>query len=185
MSTYRLHKLFEPASVAVVGASPRDGALGGVVLRALQQGGYKGALTAINPKHDHVLGVPCVASLDRLGVAPDLVIVTTPAHAVAGVIDDAVRADAQAAIVSRMAGVALATVHVYPGVDHAFCRAGGEHYDATDAALAGQRGARHEPARADGRHAAGRKWRVGCARARGGAARGGRERQCRADACAR
>ncbi len=99
MSTYRLHKLFEPASVAVVGASPRDGALGGVVLRALQQGGYKGALTAINPKHDHVLGVPCVASLDRLGVAPDLVIVTTPAHAVAGVIDDAVRADAQAAIV--------------------------------------------------------------------------------------
>jgi len=99
MSTYRLHKLFEPASVAVVGASPRHGALGGVVLRALQQGGYTGTLTAVNPKHDRVLGVPCVASLGRLGAGPDLVIVTTPPHAVAGVIEDAIRASAQTAIV--------------------------------------------------------------------------------------
>jgi carboxymethylenebutenolidase len=29
-----------------------------------------------------------------------------------------------------MAGVPLAHVHVYPGVDHAFCRVGGDHYDA-------------------------------------------------------
>ena len=99
MSIYRLDKLFEPASVAVVGASPRVGSLGGVVLQGLQQGGFKGTLHAINPKHDSVLGVDCRSSLSDLGVALDLVIVTTPAHAVAQVIDDAVLIGAQTAIV--------------------------------------------------------------------------------------
>jgi carboxymethylenebutenolidase len=53
--------------------------------------------------------------------------------------DKFVPPDARAAIVSRMAGVGLATVHVYPGVDHAFCRKGGEHYDATACDLANGR----------------------------------------------
>ncbi len=99
MSTYRLDKLFDPASVAVVGASPRAGSLGGIVLRGLQQSGYKGGLHAINPKHDVVSGTPCLASLGKLPTAPDLIIVTTPAHAVAGVIDDAIKNRAQTAIV--------------------------------------------------------------------------------------
>jgi acetyltransferase len=99
MSTYRLDKLFEPASVAVVGASSRAGSLGGIVLCGLQQGGYKGALHAINPKHDRVLGINCHASLGNLAIAPDLVIVTTPAHAVSEVIADAARIGAQTAIV--------------------------------------------------------------------------------------
>jgi acetyltransferase len=99
MSTYRLNKLFEPASVAVVGASARAGSLGGVVLRGLQQGGYKGTLHAINPKHDTVLGVACHASLSDLSVAPDLVIITTPAHSVAAVIDAAASIGAQTVIV--------------------------------------------------------------------------------------
>jgi acetyltransferase len=99
MSTYRLDKLFDPLSVVVVGASPRAGSLGGIVLSGLQQGGYKGVLQAINPKHDAVFGVPCHASLAALATAPDLVIVTTPAHAVPGVIDDAIRIGAQTAIV--------------------------------------------------------------------------------------
>lgn len=81
MSTYRLDILFNPASVAVVGASPRVGSLGGVELRCLQQGGYKGTLQAVSPKHESVLGVPYLGSLKALGAAPDLVIVTIPAHA--------------------------------------------------------------------------------------------------------
>jgi len=35
-----------------------------------------------------------------------------------------------------LAPIALATVHVYPGQDHAFARKGGEHYDAAAAKLA-------------------------------------------------
>jgi carboxymethylenebutenolidase len=46
---------------------------------------------------------------------------------------------AQAAIREGLAGQPLATIHTYAGRDHAFARVGGEHYDAADAALAGQR----------------------------------------------
>lgn len=46
---------------------------------------------------------------------------------------------AQAAIREGLAGQPLATLHSYPGRDHAFARVGGEHYHAADAALAGER----------------------------------------------
>lgn len=46
---------------------------------------------------------------------------------------------AQAAIREGLAGQPLATLHSYPGRDHAFARVGGEHYHAADASLAGER----------------------------------------------
>lgn len=99
MSTYRLEKLLAPLSVAVVGASPREGSLGGVVLRCLQNGGYKGALHAVNPKHRTVYGTPCVASLRDLPAPVDLVVVAAPLAAVGSVIDDATARGCQIAII--------------------------------------------------------------------------------------
>ena len=46
---------------------------------------------------------------------------------------------AQAAIRDGLSGQPLATLHSYPGRDHAFARVGGEHYHAGDATLAGER----------------------------------------------
>lgn len=46
---------------------------------------------------------------------------------------------AQAAIREGLADQPLATLHAYPGRDHAFARVGGDHYHAADAALAGER----------------------------------------------
>jgi carboxymethylenebutenolidase len=42
-------------------------------------------------------------------------------------------------IITGMAGVKTASVHVYAGVDHAFARVGGEHFDAAAADLANER----------------------------------------------
>ena len=50
--------------------------------------------------------------------------------------DQFVPKPAQAQIKSALAGHARVTIHSYPGRDHAFARPGGEHYDASDAALA-------------------------------------------------
>jgi carboxymethylenebutenolidase len=46
---------------------------------------------------------------------------------------------AQAKIVETLTGKSGVTIHTYPGRDHAFAREGGDHYDAGDAATAGQR----------------------------------------------
>ncbi|MEJ7138128.1 dienelactone hydrolase family protein [Amphibiibacter pelophylacis] len=47
--------------------------------------------------------------------------------------------EAREAIVKAFAGHAQVTTQVYPGVDHAFARPAGEHYDAAAATLANQR----------------------------------------------
>jgi carboxymethylenebutenolidase len=53
--------------------------------------------------------------------------------------DGFVSKDAQAAIHAGLAGVAGVTIHFYPGMDHAFTRIGGAHYNEEAAALANGR----------------------------------------------
>ncbi len=53
--------------------------------------------------------------------------------------DGFVPKDAQARIVSALKDHPCASLHLYPGCDHAFARPGGAHYDAAAAALANQR----------------------------------------------
>ncbi len=47
--------------------------------------------------------------------------------------------EAQEQIKQGLAGNSLITIHSYPGMDHAFARDGGEHYDAAAAGSANQR----------------------------------------------
>lgn len=47
--------------------------------------------------------------------------------------------EAQAQIIQGLKGNPLVTLHVYPGMDHAFARVGGQHYDKASADLANSR----------------------------------------------
>ena len=49
MKKHYLHKLFEPRSVAVIGASDRLDAVGGRVLHNIIEGGFEGELYPVNP----------------------------------------------------------------------------------------------------------------------------------------
>ncbi|WP_029030076.1 bifunctional acetate--CoA ligase family protein/GNAT family N-acetyltransferase [Salinarimonas rosea] len=99
MSTWNLDKLFAPRSIALVGASPREGSLGRTVLRNLGRAGFTGPITPVNPRHREIDGRPCVARLSDIAEAPDLVVVASPPGSVPGVIEDAGRIGAGAAIV--------------------------------------------------------------------------------------
>lgn len=77
----------DPTSVAVVGASSEPGKVGHEVLRNLLEG-FRGTVTAVNPKHQAVLGVRCVASVMDIEPRPDLVVVAVPAPFVEAVIRD-------------------------------------------------------------------------------------------------
>ena len=78
MSTYRLENLFEPRSVALVGASPREGRWARRCWRICADGGFPGALHLVNPHHREIEGRPCLASLAEIGSAVDVVIIVTP-----------------------------------------------------------------------------------------------------------
>jgi acetyltransferase len=90
---HALHTLLAPASVALVGASARPGAIGRVVLENLRRGGFRGPVHAVNRKRRSVLGVAAVPSLRAIGAAVDLAIVATPAASVPAVLDDAAAAN--------------------------------------------------------------------------------------------
>ncbi len=74
MSSHRLQPLVAPASVAVVGASQRSGAVGNEVLVNLTRGNYRGKLYAVNPAHEQVLGIDCYPDLDALPDVPEHII---------------------------------------------------------------------------------------------------------------
>ncbi|MBC7803406.1 MAG: CoA-binding protein, partial [Candidatus Parcubacteria bacterium] len=89
MSRHNLAPLLAPLSVALVGATEREGALGRLVWQNLAAGGLKGALSAVNPKHGRIFGKRCHARLSDIAVAPELAVIVTPARTVPGILDEA------------------------------------------------------------------------------------------------
>ena len=96
--------LFRPRSVAVIGASRRPDAVGGLVMRNLV-GGFTGPVYPVNPRADSVLCVPAYPSLRDVPREIDLAIVIVPAATVPAVIDDC-RARGVKAVIVPAAGFA-------------------------------------------------------------------------------
>src|SRR5579863_1245832 len=105
MSTYRLENLLSPRSVALVGASPRRGSVGRAILKNILKARFKGEFGLVNSHYAEIDGVAAVRGLGELPFVPELAVITAPATAVAGLIDDAgKRGTAGAVIVSAGLG---------------------------------------------------------------------------------
>jgi acetyltransferase len=94
-----LTPLFEPQSVAIVGASEKEGKVGAVLLSNMLAAGFRGALFAVNPKYASVQGVPCYASVGKLPERVDLAVIATPAPTLPRVIEECGRRRIRAAVV--------------------------------------------------------------------------------------
>jgi acetyltransferase len=91
--------IFEAKSVALVGASAREGSLGKVVLENLLDAGFEGPVYPVNPKHEEVLGRDCYPSLQDIEKPVDLAVIVTPAAAVADVLEDCGASGVSAAVI--------------------------------------------------------------------------------------
>ncbi len=94
-----LASIFTPRSVAVIGASERAGSVGCTVLTNLTTSPFGGPVWPVNPKRPTVLGLPAYKSIAELPGIPDLIVITTPAATVPGIIQEAVDAGVPSAIV--------------------------------------------------------------------------------------
>jgi acetyltransferase len=99
MSIRNLDSLFDPASIAVFGASQRTGSIGTTVWNNLTSGSFKGSLYAVNPKYRELGGYPVVSRASDLPQAPALAVICTPAASVAGLIRELARLGTRAAVV--------------------------------------------------------------------------------------
>ena len=88
MAQHKLSRLFEPQSIAVVGASERAGSLGLALWQRLHAHPYAGRIHAVNPKHRKIFGEPCVARMTDLTERVDLALITAPADACIKIIRD-------------------------------------------------------------------------------------------------
>ena len=94
-----LRHVFQPASVAVVGASRRMGTAGRAILHNIVTAGYQGRVYAVNPHAAHMEAVPCVPSVAALPEPVDLAVVAVPPAAVCAVADKCGRRGIKALVV--------------------------------------------------------------------------------------
>lgn len=93
-----LRPLFNPASIAVIGASAQGGRATGAI-RNLKELGFPGAVYPVNPKYDEVLGFPCYPSLEAIPGPVDLVCIGIPSEHIQDVLEQAHRKGVRAAVI--------------------------------------------------------------------------------------
>lgn len=74
-----LSRLFDPRSIAIVGASATPGKIGAMPVTLLRQHGYEGRIIPVNPRADTIQGLAAAPSLDALDQDVDLAILAVPA----------------------------------------------------------------------------------------------------------
>lgn len=82
MSIKALDKIFRPQRIAVIGVKNDPNSVGGITLKNLVGGGFKGVVYPVNPKHEAVMGIPCYPDVKSLPKVPDLAVITTGASLV-------------------------------------------------------------------------------------------------------
>ncbi len=75
-----MRKLFEPESVAVIGASSTPGKPGNVLLKNIRDNGFPGKVYGVNPRGGEIEGYPIFKSIDELPDGIDQAIITLPAQ---------------------------------------------------------------------------------------------------------
>ncbi len=94
-----LNAIFEPKSIAVVGASEKAGSVGRTILWNLISNPFGGTVYPVNAKRASVLGIKAYPNLAALPERVDLAVIVTPTATVPGIIAECVEAGVKGAII--------------------------------------------------------------------------------------
>lgn len=83
-----IRKLFEPNSVAVVGASRDEEKLGHKIMKNLMEAGFEGKVYPVNPEADEILGRKCYPSLEEAPKKTQLAVIVVPSKLVPSVLEE-------------------------------------------------------------------------------------------------
>ncbi|MEM2463416.1 MAG: GNAT family N-acetyltransferase [Candidatus Bathyarchaeia archaeon] len=92
MVTLNLDKIFNPKSVAIVGASDEEGSVGLALMKNFIDFGFEGEVYPVNIRKKEILGLKAYQSVEQLPKAVDLAIIATPAKTVPDVVEQCGRA---------------------------------------------------------------------------------------------
>ena len=92
-----LTSMFDPRSVALVGATDREGSVGRAILENLRR--FPGRVFPVNPRRSEVLGIPAFKSITDIPEAVDLAIVVTKAVTVPAVIRECISKEVKSVVI--------------------------------------------------------------------------------------
>jgi len=95
----QLKKLFNPDSIAVIGASNRKESVGHALMENLVGSGFEGTIYPVNTKRKNVMGIHCYKRIQEVPVVPDLAIIAIPAKFVPGVAKECIERGTKAFVV--------------------------------------------------------------------------------------
>jgi acetyltransferase len=87
MVTINLDKIFNPKSIAVIGASDEEGTVGYALMKNFKELGYEGKIYPVNIRKKEVLGLKSYQNVDQLPETVDLAVIATPAKTVPDVVE--------------------------------------------------------------------------------------------------
>jgi acetate---CoA ligase (ADP-forming) len=99
LSDQRVRLLFEPQSIAIVGASSDPAKASGLPLRNVLQSRFSGKIYPVNPRATEISGVRCYPSVADLPEAPDVVVLMVDARLSPQVLEECGRKGVKAAVV--------------------------------------------------------------------------------------
>jgi acetate---CoA ligase (ADP-forming) len=92
VTSLRLDSIFNPETVAVIGASSNPHKFGYRTIESLKDGNYDGRIYPINPNVEEILGLHCYTSVRKLPEVPDLAAILVPASQVIDTVRDCTKA---------------------------------------------------------------------------------------------
>jgi acetyltransferase len=97
--SHPLNAIFEPKSIAVIGATEKPGSVGRTLLWNLISNPFGGTVFPVNAKRSSVLGIKAYPNLAALPQPVDLAVIVTPAPTVPGIISECVASGVKGAII--------------------------------------------------------------------------------------
>lgn len=99
MVTTNLDKVFNPQTVAIIGASDVEGSVGYAIVKNFTQSGFAGKVFFVNIKKAEILGVKTYPTVDQIPEEIDLAMIATPAKTVPGVMEECGKAKVKGVII--------------------------------------------------------------------------------------
>src|SRR5215207_10703465 len=94
-----LDAIFHPRSIAVIGATEKEGSVGRTILWNLISSPFGGAVFPVNPKRPSLLGIKAYPTIKDVPDPVDLAVIVTPAPSIPGIIGECIEAGVKGAII--------------------------------------------------------------------------------------
>ncbi|MBE0520314.1 bifunctional acetate--CoA ligase family protein/GNAT family N-acetyltransferase [Candidatus Bathyarchaeota archaeon] len=99
LATLNLDKIFNPKTIAVIGASDEEGSVGYILMKNLTEFGYHGKVYPVNIHKSEILGFKAYQTVDQLPETVDLAVIATPAKTVPNVVKQCGKAGVKGIII--------------------------------------------------------------------------------------